>query len=329
MKTHTIIRSWGALSLGIFFAAVTARVVLDDVWNGAPFTLTHVNTCAALIGAIASGHMIWPSLKKADIAAALGLAVIFVGASGYIVISSGGRNAEAMQAKAAAIIKTNGEREAQRRKVSEAEADLAEAKDTAKAAADAAAKECASGKKARCEGRIETRDNAARDLEKAESHAALMRGYLSLIGPEELPFAGYKSTAKALEAFGLGKADELEGRMILTLPFISVMISEVGCLTFLMMALGHRQPSPAKAPANDVAPSVPAKRIPGKPTPPKGGRRGRKSDARVLDFSEAFSRKHGRTPTGGEIRAKFPDLPTSTAYDYAARCRVLNSRNAA
>ena len=331
MKTNTTIRSPGALLLGVFFAAVTARVVFDDVWNGAPFTVAHVNSVAALIGAIAAGHLVWPSIKKADVAAALGLAVIFIGASGYIIIASGGRNAEAIQAKAAAIVKTNEERDGLRRKVAEAEADVTDAKADYEKAKAEAAKECGSGKKTKCEGREATRDNAAKDLEKAESHASMTRGKLSLLGPEQKPNAGYKSTAKVFEAMGLGKADDLEARMILVLPFVSVMISELGTLTFLGMALGHRAPVPVKVPANDAAPvpGIPAKRIPGKPTPPRGGRRGRKSDARVLDFSEAFSRKHGRTPSGSEIRAQFPELPTSTAYDYAARCRAPASRNAA
>lgn len=56
--------------------------------------------------------------------------------------------------------------------------------------------------------------------------------------------------------------------------------------------------------------------------PPKGGRRGRKSDSRIVEFSDAYSRKHGRAPSGSEIRAQFPDCPRSTAYDYSRRARA-------
>ncbi len=56
--------------------------------------------------------------------------------------------------------------------------------------------------------------------------------------------------------------------------------------------------------------------------PPKGGRRGRKSDPAISDFATAYTRKHGRPPSGSEIKAKFPDCPKSTAYDYSRRARA-------
>jgi hypothetical protein len=62
--------------------------------------------------------------------------------------------------------------------------------------------------------------------------------------------------------------------------------------------------------------------IPGKTKPPKGGRRGRKPDTRIVEFSDAYSRKHGQPPSGSEIKAAFPDCPRSTAYDYASRARA-------
>lgn len=62
---------------------------------------------------------------------------------------------------------------------------------------------------------------------------------------------------------------------------------------------------------------------PGKPTPPRGGgRRGRRVSAEIVDFTDRFRERHGRAPSGLEIRAEFPDLARSTAYDYADRCRA-------
>src|SRR5262249_18540362 len=55
------------------------------------------------------------------------------------------------------------------------------------------------------------------------------------------------------------------------------------------------------------------------PSAPMKNRRGRKSDPAVPDFVERFRKLHGRTPTGAQIRTEFPDLPTSMAYDAAAR----------
>ncbi len=76
-------------------------------------------------------------------------------------------------------------------------------------------------------------------------------------------------------------------------------------------------------PAIETGPPAPASRtIPGKAQPPKGGRRGRKANSRISDFASAYSAKHGRPPSGSEIKAAFPDCPKSTAYDYSARARA-------
>lgn len=277
MKTSTTIKSPGALALGLFFAGVTARVILDDVWNGAPITLSHVNSVAALIGAIASGHLIWPCLKKAALASALGLALIFTASTGYIVVSSGARNAEAMQNKAATVLKTNEERAALKIKVAEAEADEAAAKDDYEAAKAAAAKECSSGKGKRCDGKQATRDNAARDVEKAEAFAMLQRGRLSRLGPEHEVNGGYRHAARVFAAAGLGNADEIEGRLELLLPFATVLISEIGTLTFLGMSLGCRKTDGNRQAAEKAATTRPEtvgndNDHDGCP-PPKGGNR--------------------------------------------------------
>lgn len=240
MKTTTTIRSPGALALGVFFTGVTGFTIFNDVWNGAAFTIAHLNAAAALVAAIAAGHMALPALWRGQVFPALGLAVIFVASTGYIVTSAGARNAEVSQHKAAAILKTNEERTAQRAKVGEAEVDAEKAKADYDTAKQLAARECASGKGRRCDGRIETRDSAAKDLERAESHAGMMRGRLAMLGPEEQPFAGYRHAAAVFAAAGLGDAAIIEARLELLLPFVLVLISEVGTLVFLGMALGHR-----------------------------------------------------------------------------------------
>lgn len=63
--------------------------------------------------------------------------------------------------------------------------------------------------------------------------------------------------------------------------------------------------------------------IPGKPTPPnKPRKRGRKADQNVIDFTQKFREKTGRTPSGRDLLKAFPSLPSSTAYDYASRARA-------
>ena len=210
---RTTIRSYPALGLGAFFAFVTARTIFDDVWSGAPVTVAHFQAGAALVAAIASGHMAWPQLRQARIGTGLGLILIFVASTGYIVTSAGARNAELAQVKTAAILKTNEERASLKIKIAEAEADVALAKTDFETAKAAAARECGSGKKTKCEGREATRDSASRDAEKAEAFAMLQRGRLSALGPEHEANGGYKHAARVFEAMSFGKADDIERRL--------------------------------------------------------------------------------------------------------------------
>jgi len=73
------------------------------------------------------------------------------------------------------------------------------------------------------------------------------------------------------------------------------------------------------AASNDPGPATPG---PAGPGGPKSGKRGRRPNAEVFEFSDEFRKRHGRTPTGPEIRAEFPDLGRTTAYDYAAKVRI-------
>lgn len=251
MQLDTTIRSPGALALGLFFAGVTACTIFDDVWNGAPFTIGHMNALAALVAAVASGHFIMPAARQGLYGAALGLALIFAGATAYVVTSSGARNAEVANSKAAAILKANEERASIRAKLAEAETDVDAAKADHDEAKRLAAKECATGKAKRCDGRIETRDAAAKDLERAESHAALMRGKLAYLGPETVPFAGYKRAATFFEAVNMGEAAKVEARLIIIMPFASVLITELCVIVFLALAIGH-----ASLPKADKKPDI-------------------------------------------------------------------------
>lgn len=89
-----------------------------------------------------------------------------------------------------------------------------------------------------------------------------------------------------------------------------VFVATFGSVIFARPTIGPTNPDPLK------------RLNPGKAKPPKGGRRGRKPDTRIVEFSDAYSRKHGHPPSGAEIKAAFPDCPRSTAYDYAYRARA-------
>ena len=242
MQLHTTIRSWGALALGMFFAAVTARTIFDDVWNGAPVTIAHSQSLAALVAAIATGHMILPQVKSGRVFSAFNLALVFCAATFYIVVSAGARNAEVGQAKSVAASATNDQRDAAKRHAAEAEAEVSQARETLRAATAAAAKECATGKKTRCDGRTETRDNAARELDKAETYAMMQRARLDVLHPVADPQSGIRHAAQVFEAMGLvSNAQSAERKISLLLPFAVVLLTELATLTFIGLALGHGQ----------------------------------------------------------------------------------------
>ena len=68
----------------------------------------------------------------------------------------------------------------------------------------------------------------------------LQRGRLSALGPEHEANGGYKHAARVFEAMSFGKADDIERRLELLLPFATVLISEIGTLVFVAIALAHR-----------------------------------------------------------------------------------------
>lgn len=243
MNTTTTIRSWGALALGLFFTAVTARTILDDVWSGAPVTISHMQAVAALVAAIASGHMILPTLKQGRLPAVLGLVLIFATSTGYIVVSAGARNAEVAGVKGQDISARNQARRSAQEEQSKAEA-YTKAKDlVASDAIRAATLECASGEGIRCRGKKATRDAAAEALTKAKEDESLKRGRLLLLGPMEKEHAGYHHVAMTFEAVGVVTADKTEPILELVMPFVLVLISEVATLVFMGMAFGHRKQS--------------------------------------------------------------------------------------
>lgn len=309
----------GALALGAFFAVVTGYVLFADVIGGAPVTTSHVLSLAALVAAIASGHMAWPLVRDGAYLPGAMLIVLFAAATLYIVVASGARNAETAAAKTEAAKDLTRARADALRMKADAEFILSACPaNTPKTdfgircgLRDAATAECASGRGNRCDGKsysVSTYESAIKGYEQT----------LKELGPEK-PASGYGHAAKVLSAIPGVTAEPsvIEAKLELLIPFLTVLISELGTITFLHIGLGHR--APAHIPANDALPGIPKKRFAGKPTPPKGGRRGRKADPRVIDFTERFSRKHSRAPTGGEIRAAFPGMPLSTCYDYSAR----------
>ncbi len=323
MTTVTTVRSWPAIGLGVFFASVTGYVLFKDVIDGAAINTSHVLSLAALVAAIASGHMVWPAAKAGRIVTALMLMVLFLAATGYVVVSSGARNAETAGAKAATaetVTRTRAEIEKMQREASFILGSCAAGTPRDHVGIrcglrDAMTKECATGKGKACDGKSYS----------VATYEAALDGYdrrLAKLGPVTAPNGGYAHAAKVLAALPgvTAAAADIEARLVLILPFLTVLIAELGTITFLHLGLGmgHRKQS-AQAPlpvitAADVAAWV-------APTPPKGGRRekpGPKRNEAVIGFVAEFRKRHGRNPSTPELQARFADIPRSTAHRYAS-----------
>lgn len=233
------------LALGAFFSAVTAFVLFDDVRHGAEFTTSHVLSLAALVAALASGHFALPQFRARSIPSALTLVVLFLGATSYVVISSGARNAEVAQAKAAAALDTNAKRAHELSRLAEAETMLADAQRSHGA-------ECRTGKGKRCDGIAAT----------VAVYAAAVKGHqatLAELGPERRPDAGYAHAGQVLAALPFVTADagDIAARLSLLLPFLVVLISELGTIVFVHIGIGSATMSTRKSTADSSQTSFP------------------------------------------------------------------------
>jgi len=277
MHTHTTVRSWGAIVLGILLTCVTAYVLLEDVFHGAPITVPHLLTAVAIITAIAAGHMTWPHLVALR-PTAIGLGVLFVASTAYTVVSAGARNAEVSAVKTAKVRQANADR-------ADVEKQLADARRRHREAEDAAAAECASGKGAKCDGKRST-------ATERQSHLALLEARLERLGPPQLENAGYHHAAEVLETFLPWPAARIEQKLVLIMPFLLVLICEFGTLVFWSAGLGHRTVEP-----RPTLPDVPTV----------------DDTDTVRDWVTAFRKRNGRNPKIPELQAAFA-MPKTTAW---------------
>ncbi len=286
MTTRTTVRSWPAMALAAVFLAGTSFVLFQDLLDGARLTTGHVLTALALIAATAAGHQIISMFRARRLGVALGMVLLTAAALSYVAVMSGARNAEQLAQKAERIDGSNAVR-----------AEIVAERKKAQAMLDQAradiAKECASGEGSRCRGR---RATEAVYSAAAAGHDAR----LAALAPPATPNAGYKAAAEAIALTGLTSRsqDELERALIVLLPWLAVLISELGTIVFLSSALGHQShPVPAPEPRETEV----------EPDPEPGHR------AEVISWVREFRRRHGRNPQIPELQARFR-CPKTTAW---------------
>lgn len=338
MCTHSTVRSWPAMALALFFAGVTARVLLDDVVAGSPFTTTHLGSIAALVAALAAGHMAWPAVRRGAIVSGLILALVAAGATAYVVVAASMRNAETSSAKMAGAAKARDDRrraEDEWRTIAAELAAIGAARSTqaVRAAMDAsvgaregqvplatftATRQCTDITRAAsaeaCRPLLALRVEMASAIRRAELEpkAAAARARLEALPAAPSAGAGYGHAARVIAALpGVTAAPEaIADRLALLMPVAGVVVGELATIGFGMLALGHRPAAPVAGRRTVRArrPAVTVRQSPGLA-------RGRNADGPEAGGSSG-GRSDGTSGTGGSRRAKqecLADLLTEIA----------------
>lgn len=225
----TIVRSWSATLVGVFFTLVTCFVLLEDVLrHHAAVNTKHVMTLAVLAGTIYFGHRWWAQVRQWHIGTALGCAVLFLAGTTTCVLMSAGRNAEVVTTKSQIANSVNMGRQT-----------ALKDRDEAKARYDAALKaeeaECASGDGAKCQSKRITRKLRREDYDVAEAK-------LRTEQPEQIANADIKAAANLLARFPLVTADAeaIEALLQILFPFLQSLFCEIAAIVGFSMGLGHR-----------------------------------------------------------------------------------------
>lgn len=223
MHDHKPASPLPATLLAAFFAIVTSYVLFADVAHGAPVTTAHALSLAALVAAIASGHYAWPQLRSGNLVTGAMLSILFVAATAYVVVTSGARNGETAQAKIDRASEIHAARARELEPMARAQAML----DTARAKLPA---DCKGGEGRDCKGTKAT----------IAVYEAAIKGHKAALAELGAPVTvtGYTHAARVLAAIpGItATQDAIEARLELVVPFLAVLISELGTIAFAHLA---------------------------------------------------------------------------------------------
>ncbi len=302
---------------GILAATTNATILATG-----GYLTSHAPLVIALSAGVFAGAVVIGSGRIASKGLALAIVAALVSGEAYNLVATGERLVIAREAAQAPLRDLAAKRQAAVYKLAGLEASeptsarlrLAQATFAdAKAAVDKEAKDIRCGKE--CKRKQELADRAALDVKAALPEA---------VAEHAKAIAAAKADVEAnpVPPSSTPFADRI-GWAPWVLDLVMAALLSVGAngLAGALIAFGSHVPAIPRIPGNDLG--VPGIVIPRNPfpgnDPPTGGRRGRKPDPRIVNFSEAFREKHGRPPSGSEIKSYFPGIPTSTAYDYAKR----------
>ena len=309
MTSHYTKSQWLAITAGIGATAGAATLLLADPITSGHWTIDHGIVPLVVGLTIASGHLIGSALRAGKPLSTIGFVLAFLVGTAVTTLNSTGRNAELQETKIAVAEFAN-------TAIADKQAELSRARARYDDAMTEADRERGTTCKRRCQ-----------DWQQRAKEVAALVGQLEKelvnLGPAKPVNAKAERVAEIAALLG---ADHDRVKSLITLldPVAVPFLLEWSAIVAFGFGFAHRRRPANTSPAIPV-PAIPgiAKPIPGNdPSPSNGGKRGRKSDPQIIEFSDKFREKHGRAPSAFDLKSAFPGIPKSTLYDYAARARI-------
>jgi uncharacterized membrane protein len=309
-----------AIVAGCAFAAGGLTILLDkDLTKPLDWASSQWLTILTVFGTIAAGHLMVDAARARHVFATLGFLTLFLAGTGLVVYNSVGRQVETAGVTTLSVEDANArlaDLKTERQKAV-ARRDYADQQ----AAFEIAGRPDKRGRpttKAYCGKSCKDWQQNSRDVTAAIEN---LDREIAKIGPAKPVNAQAEAMADIAALFGFSNKARTVAALTLVLPFLKTLFFEIGSIVSLGFAF---RSSTTAIPAKPDVPEIPENRNSGNSgpsKPPKSGRRGRKANPNVINFAEKFQQRNGRAPTAGELKSAFPGMATSTAYEYAARCR--------
>lgn len=304
MKTDTTGRSV-ALVAGVISALGGLGILLEDVITGAtPFELKHGIVIGIVALAILAGHSVTAAWRARSIFGVVGFVVVFVAATGLVVIKSTGRQAEhTFQGQAEADFAAE-ERTRIKPLLAKAEAMLSETMDKIQS-------DCVKGKrgKGHCDGLRTTQ----------QVYAAAVTGHkadLARLGPPKRAAPDAENFAEIAAVFGWDKA-KVKAATILLVPFLTTALFEFGAIVGFFFAFRHRaitETTPSEKIDEEAEKLKKYLANSNDPLPPTRAIVPDLKGENIVPWARQFREQHGRPARLDETMAAFPEVARTTCW---------------
>lgn len=234
-------------------------MLLEDVFKGAPVTPSHLLTAVAILGSILGGLWGFRVLQSGQSWLGGCLLLLTVSATAYVGISAAARNASSIQTKI------------QVKQLAQSDvASLRADHDSLKAEVALECKKVGS----QCKAKTKLLETAWEAVGTAEAHRDALG-----------PVTDYSNAAQTLSAFTGLPSEAVDRWLTLAMPFLLVLVSELGTICFWHLAITHG-----------------------------GARVEPRLEPNVIEWVSEFQRRNNRKPQLPEVQQAFPEIPRTTLW---------------